>query len=126
VERTVLVIDDDEDILASISSMLGKRGARVITAMSAEEALDILKEQSPDVILTDVLLPQMNGYDFLKMIRSYPPTANIPVVVMTGRSQMKDVFEIAGVAAFIAKPFSPEILMETMAEALRTKDHFRD
>jgi len=110
-ERTVLVVDDDADILAATSSMLGKRGLGSITAMSAEEALDILKKYSPDIILTDVLLPQM--------IRTYPPTAGIPVIVMTGRAQMKDAFEIAGVAAFIAKPFSPEQLMETIFGVFR-------
>lgn len=119
-ERTVLVVDDDVDILAATSSMLGKRGVGSITAMSAEEALDILKKHSPDMILTDVLLPQMNGYEFLKMIRTYPPTAGIPVIVMTGRAQMKDAFEIAGVAAFIAKPFSPEQLMETIFGVFKT------
>lgn len=120
--KIILLVDDDPDILASTASLLKKRGFDVIEAQDAETALEILRGQRPDLIVTDVLLPKMNGYEFVKEVKSGVFTADIPVLVMTGRGQMKESFEAAGVNAFIQKPFSPDALMEKIIEITGTDE----
>jgi DNA-binding response OmpR family regulator len=78
--------------------------------------------QHPDLILTDVLLPKMNGYEFVKELKNCSFTANIPILVMTGRGQMKEVFDAAGVAGFISKPFHPKELISKIHEILSIQE----
>lgn len=119
---TLLIIDDDPDILVPMSSFLSKRDFSVIEAKSSEEAFGILETQQPDLIITDVLLPQANGYEFLKQVKADAMTRDIPVLVMTGRGKMRDVFETLGVSGFIAKPFVPEELFQMVKEILSIQE----
>ncbi|HSV43534.1 MAG TPA: response regulator [Candidatus Bathyarchaeia archaeon] len=123
--KTILIIDDDPDILISTSSMLKKRGFNVIEAKSAEDGLSILKDRRPDLILTDVLLPQMNGFELVKQIRQSPLIRGIPILVITGRGHMKESFDILGVEGFISKPFTPEALVQRIDNILEIH-HIRE
>jgi len=123
--KTVLIIDDDPDILQVTSSMLRKRSFNVIEAKSAEEGLSVLKDRCPDLILTDVLLPQMNGFELVKQIRQSPLISAIPILVITGRGHMKESFDILGVEGFIAKPFTPEALVQRIENILEMH-HIRE
>jgi len=112
----VLLIDDDPDILTSTSSLLRKKNYEVFEAESGEDALEILKDRRPDFVVTDVLLPQMNGYELVKQIRENPRMSDIPVLVITGRGQMKETFDLLDVDGFISKPFLPETLFHKIEE----------
>ncbi len=119
--RTILLIDDDLDILATTASMLKKRGFDVLPSSDAESALNILRSDHPDLIITDVLLPHMNGFEFVKQLRAGVFTADIPVLVITGRAQMKESFDVIGVDGFIHKPFTPDDMIQKIDEILNIK-----
>jgi DNA-binding response OmpR family regulator len=125
-ERTILLVDDDPDILKSTASLLSKRGFKVIEAADAETALSMLRVNRPGLILTDVLLPSMNGYEFVKQVKAGVFTSDIPILVMTGRGQMRESFEVAGVNGFIQKPFSVEELLAKIHEITDISDIARN
>jgi len=116
--KHILIVDDDKEILESTCSILEKRGYRVSCAENGKAALDILSEHSPDLILTDVLMPQMDGFSLFKEIRRAYETSPIPVIVISGRGQMKDSFGAVGVDRFITKPFTPQELLDAIEGAL--------
>ena len=105
--RVILVVDDDLIIIEGTRNILERRGFRVLTAKNGQAALHILKAQKPDLILTDVLMPVMDGFSFYKELKKNPATADIPVLVMTARGPMEDTFKVAGADGFMTKPFSP-------------------
>jgi len=106
----ILVVDDEEEVLQVTVSMIRKHGYTVDSAVNGADALKKIRIDQPDLILTDVLMPEMDGYKFYKELKNDPATAEIPVLVITGRGQMKDSFQVAGVDGFITKPFTTEDL----------------
>ena len=92
-------------------SMLTKRGFHVTTAVNGREALEIIQTDKPQIILLDVLMPEMDGYTFYKELKNNDETSSIPVLIITGRGQMEDSFKVLGVDGFISKPFTPDILV---------------
>lgn len=106
----ILVVDDEQEILNATVGIIKKRGYEVDSALNGLEGLKKVSENRPDLILTDVLMPIMDGYKFYKELKSNSTTANIPVLIVTGRGQMEDSFHVAGVDGFITKPFRPQDL----------------
>ncbi|MDD3375670.1 MAG: response regulator [Candidatus Omnitrophica bacterium] len=119
--RTVLLIDDEPDIREVMAKRLKALEWDVVTAENGEEGLSVLKEKKPDIILLDVMMPIMDGFEFFKNLKRNQAYANIPVVVLTARRLMKDTFEALGVTDFISKPVEVEELKEKMELALAKK-----
>jgi CheY-like chemotaxis protein len=118
--KSVLVVDDELDILRAASFVLGKAGYEVSTAQEGQEALDLVKEKRFDLILLDVVMPGLDGFSFLKVMRSDIATRNVPILVVSGRSGMSDTFLSFGADGFVVKPMEPAALI-TEAEKF-TKD----
>ncbi|MFA5089114.1 MAG: response regulator [Candidatus Omnitrophota bacterium] len=116
--RKVLVVDDEPEILEMTAAMLRKRDYEVFTALNGALALEQIKRQRPDIILADVLMPEMDGYTFYKELKRGSLTADIPVLIVTGRGKMEDSFKGLGADGFIVKPFSPEQLVEEIEHIL--------
>lgn len=104
--ETVLIVEDDQDIVELLSLYLTGSGYDVVTAGNGEEALEQLQQHPADIALVDIMMPRMNGYDFIKALRA---TDNIPVIIISARTQAADkiVGLDAGADGFIAKPFNP-------------------
>lgn len=104
--ETVLIVEDDRDIVELLSLYLTGSGYDVVTAGNGEEALEQLRQHPADIALVDIMMPRMNGYDFIKALRA---TDNIPVIIISARTQAADkiVGLDAGADGFIAKPFNP-------------------
>lgn len=104
--ETVLIVEDDQDIVELLSLYLTGSGYDVVTAENGEDALEQLRQQPADIALVDIMMPRMNGYDFIKALRA---TDNIPVIIISARTQAADkiVGLDAGADGFIAKPFNP-------------------
>lgn len=83
-------VDDDDDLRFMLKRMLKKAGYDVITAESGEKALEILKEQKPDAILLDVMMPNMDGWETLEAIRKNPDTTNIPAIMVSVKGEEED------------------------------------
>jgi CheY-like chemotaxis protein len=113
---TVMVIDDSPTVRKLISGKLEKCGHTVVTAADGAEALDKIREVVPDLILLDIMMPQMDGYQVCKLIRSNEPTRDVPVVMISGKDGFFDKVRgrMAGTSGYITKPFGPETLMRAI------------
>ena len=112
----VLVADDDPVILRLIEVNLGLEGFEVETANRGEDVLGKAKDVVPDVILLDVMMPGMSGWDVARRLKDDDETSRIPVVFLSARTQEEDrrKGEELGVAAYVSKPFDPVDLVATI------------
>ncbi len=113
---TIMVIDDSPTVRKLISGKLEKSGHTVVVASDGPEALEKIVEVVPDLVLLDIMMPQMDGYQVCKLIRSNEPTKDIPVIMISGKDGFFDKVRgrMAGTTGFISKPFGPETLMKTI------------
>lgn len=111
--ETILVVDDEPGIIRAIQSLLKKNGYRVVTASSGQEALDIVRDARPDLIILDVNMPGINGYETCRRLKTIKALEKVPVLHLSGRTEVQDKvagFEAGGID-YIAKPFeSQEVL----------------
>jgi len=108
----VLVADDDEDILGLVAFRLEQSGYEVAAAKDGEEALRLARELSPALVVLDVMMPRLDGYEVTRRLRDDEATRRIPVILLTARAQEADVargFE-SGADDYLRKPFSPREL----------------
>jgi twitching motility two-component system response regulator PilG len=113
---TILAVDDSPTIQKIITMSLSKYGHHVITAGNGLEALNRLKEVVPDVILSDITMPHMDGYQLCKMIRGNSVTRQIPVIMLSGKDGIFDKLrgKMVGATAYITKPFETDKLLQTI------------
>jgi len=117
VERpTVLVVDDETDVLLLCRVNLEFEGYQVTEASNGEDALRIAREDPPEVILLDVMMPKMDGWQVLRELKSDARTAGIPIVMLTAKTQDSDQIKgwTEGAAEYITKPFSPLALSQVV------------
>jgi two-component system phosphate regulon response regulator PhoB len=109
----VLVVDDNDDNVRIIGEILRTRGFTVRVAHDGATALRALEEQRPDVVLLDVMMPEMDGMEVLDRIRTNPQLANVPVILVTAKAQDEDVLAGYKVGAdyYITKPFTARQLL---------------
>jgi CheY-like chemotaxis protein len=117
----VLVVDDDEFQHKIISKMLDDRSYHLVFATGGVEALSILRYTRPDLILMDVVMPDMDGREVVRKIKTVHRLAGIPVIMMTGKGDNDVITESlkVGVIGFIVKPFSRDTLLVKVAKVLR-------
>ena len=99
----ILLVDDEPDFLSVIRMRLSKSGYDVVCAHHGKDALDKLKLKRPDVIISDVMMPVMDGVDLYQEIKKNPETKNIPVIIITVKDKLEKSFSAVGADAFIAK-----------------------
>jgi len=118
----ILVVDDEKDFVTLIRVLLEKDGHQVQEAYNGAEALKSISTQAPDLIILDVMMPVMDGYTFNLKLQEDPRHNTIPVLVLTARGQMKDLFQLSpNVTAYIEKPFDPRYLRELINNTLTAK-----
>lgn len=105
---TVLVVDDDSSYCTIIRELLVRNGYQVRLAYGAEQAFDLLQRERPDLILADLMMPEVDGLAFIKRLRSSPAQAGIPTIVVSALvlARERAAAALAGADAFVAKPFS--------------------
>ena len=114
--KKILVVEDSSTIRKVISITLSQKGYEIIEAGDGLEALSRLNEAKPDLILLDIILPKMDGYQILSIIRDNPEFKNIPVIMLTSKDGIinKVKGKVAGSSAYLTKPFDPNKLIETI------------
>lgn len=114
--KTILVVDDSPTIRKLISGKLEKSGHEVFCASDGVEALEMLKALEPHLVLLDITMPRMDGYQVCKAIKSAPETKDVPVVMISGKDGFFDKVRgrMAGTSGYITKPFGPETLMKVV------------
>jgi CheY-like chemotaxis protein len=119
--KVILIVDDSPTIRKLISIKLEKSGYKVMQANDGIEALAIIKKVVPDLILLDITMPNLDGYQVCKMIRSNESTKDVPVVIISGKDGFFDKVrgQMAGSTGYITKPFGPETLMSVIKTYLK-------
>ncbi|MCW2811966.1 MAG: guanylate cyclase, partial [Friedmanniella sp.] len=119
---TVLAVDDQPANLRLLDAVLAPRGYRVVTAASGEEAMERLGQEIPDLVLLDIVMPGVDGYEVCRRIRGNPATAFLPVVMLTASGDQEKVAAIrAGADDFVSKPFHHGELLARVASLIRVK-----
>lgn len=118
--KKILAADDEPHILRVVKDKLANAGFTVFTAVNGEEALQTAQREKPDLILLDVMMPKMNGFDVCRALRADPAFAAVPILLLTARGQEVDrkMGLEAGATEYITKPFSPRQLLQTVQEKL--------
>lgn len=120
-KEKILVVDDEEDILELVRYNLFKNGYQVTCVSSGELAMQKLKEETPHIILLDLMLPGMDGLDVCRSLRSNPATVNIPIIMITAKGEDADIVTGLELGAddYLTKPFSPRVLLARIRAILR-------
>ncbi len=121
--KKILIVEDEEDILELLSEVFSDlEDYRILCARDGEEAISIAQVDNPDIILLDIGLPKVNGYDVCKLVKSDPAMSHIKVLMLSGMAQNSDWQKAQEVGAdgYIAKPFSLIALVEKVEELLRS------
>lgn len=119
--RNVLIVDDEPNIVLSLKFLIAQQGYEVRAAYSGEEALQALREQVPDLILLDVMMPKPDGYEVCQKIRATPEWKNIPVIMLTakGRDVERQKGFAMGADDYITKPFATHELVTKVRAMLK-------
>lgn len=107
--RKILTCDDEKHIVRLIQVNLERQGYEVITAYNGAECLEKVASERPDLIVLDVMMPEMTGFEVLEKLKSNPETHDLPVIMLTARAQDSDVLRgwQSGVECYLTKPFNP-------------------
>ena len=117
----ILVVDDEADIAALVAYNLAREGYRVSTARSGLEALTAAVEETPDLVILDLMLPDLSGFEVLQQLRNKSETREVGVILLTARDAETDRLQGLSLGAddYISKPFSPQELVLRAAAVLR-------
>ncbi len=110
--KKILIVDDDPTFMLLLSRYLTENGYQVLSSSDGEEALKKLEVEHPDLILLDVVMPKVNGYDFLFQMRKIEGVLSIPIIVLTCKTELVDIFKVEGVREYLIKPFPQKELLE--------------
>jgi DNA-binding response OmpR family regulator len=124
VTKKILIVEDEEDIIELLSAIFDDPGGyEVLCARDGEEAFRIAQLNNPDIILLDVILPKLNGYQVCKLIKSDPAMSHTKIIMLSGMVQNSDRRKAreAGADGYITKPFSSTALVEKVEELLRSR-----
>lgn len=112
--QTILVVDDDADCRSVVNTVLANSGYKVIEACDGYEALKTLETMHPDLIVLDIMMPGLSGYDVVIHMKQRPETQNIPIVMLTAKGEYEDVisgYNEYSVDYYISKPFTSKQLI---------------
>jgi len=98
-DKKILIIEDESALQKALGDFLGEKGYEITSALDGELGLALAKEKSPDLILLDLILPKINGFDVLKQLKEDDKTKAIPVIVLTNLEEMSDVDKVIGLGA---------------------------
>ena len=119
--KKVLIIDDDELIREIVKLALSHSDFEAATLESPGLALTVIKRSRPDLILMDIYMPELNGLELCRMLKSDPQTRSIPIIIFTGSGETVDVMggADAGAVDYITKPVAPQVLVDKIRKVLR-------
>ena len=121
---TVLVVDDNPDLTDFLKKSLGEYFKRVVIASDGAEALQLIRSHTPDIIVSDVMMPRMNGYELCKSIKEDITISHIPIILLTARDDQQSQLSgyKNGADAYLTKPFEIEMLMEIICNRLKNRE----
>ena len=109
--KKILLADDEQQLALAVKIRLQSKGYQVVTAGDGRAALTLIAQEQPDLVILDVLMPVMDGYSCLREMNTRFGRGKFPVVILTARDRMKDLFELEGIEDYVIKPFDHEDLL---------------
>jgi two-component system phosphate regulon response regulator PhoB len=118
---TILVVDDEEDIVELVELNIAREGYKVLTCGTGEEALEIAHSKLPDLVILDLMLPGIDGLEVCRRLKSHPKTEQIPIVILSAKGEEADIVTGLELGAddYITKPFSGKVLVARVRRVLR-------
>ncbi len=116
----ILVVDDEPPIVRLMEFILARQGHEMLVAVNGEQALEKIRAHKPDLVLLDIMMPRIDGYEVARQVRADPETATLPIIMLSAKAQEDDIRKGVdiGVDEYITKPFSPEHLVHVVADQL--------
>ena len=118
--KKVLIVDDEPNIVLSVEFLMKREGYEVATAGDGQEALDMLQDVRPDLMILDVMMPRKNGFEVCEAVRAHPQFGSLPILMLTAKgreAEMKKGLSL-GADAYVTKPFSTHDLIDRVGELL--------
>lgn len=122
-QKHVLAVDDENNIRRLMEVNLIRAGYRVTMAADGEEALAAIRAERPDLVVSDVMMPKLDGFELLRRLQADPDTADLPVIMLTAKAQDRDIFTgwQMGAAGYLTKPFNPAELLTWVRRTLESE-----
>jgi len=119
--ETILVVEDESDILELLRYNLSREGFQVLEAQTGEAALEVLHQETPDLVLLDLMLPRIDGLEVCRRVRGGGVNASVPIIMLTAKGEEADIVTGLELGAddYITKPFSPRVLLARVRAVLR-------
>ncbi len=111
----VLLVDDERSIVKVLSIKLRINGYEVMSTTSGAEAINLARTENPDIILLDILMPEISGFEVMDRVRQF---SNVPIIMVSARTEMAEVARARGADGFISKPFDPDHVVKKVSSAL--------
>ena len=120
-KKKILVVEDEKDLVETIKLRLEANNYAVITAYDGQEGLKKARSEKPDLIILDLMLPEINGYKVCRMLKFDQKYKKIPIIMLTARAQDSDkqMGQEVGADAYITKPFEPQVLLAKIQELIK-------
>ena len=122
--RKVIYFEDDKDMVELVRIILGREGYQINGVAEGQAGIKAVQQEAPDIVLLDLMLPDMDGWEIYQQLKHDDSTANIPVIVITAKAQSIDKvlgLEIAKVDDYISKPFTPQELIERVDRVITAR-----
>ncbi len=120
-KKRILCVEDHPEMIELVQLILGRRGYEVVGAVGGREGIEAMVEDPPDLLLLDLMMPDVDGWEVFRQIRAKEALKDVPVVIITAKAQTIDRvlgLEIAGVDDYITKPFGPRELVDSVERIL--------
>ena len=119
--KKILIADDEQQLALAVKIRLQSKGYQVVTANDGQGALTLIAQEKPDLVILDVLMPVMDGYSCLREMNTRFGRGTFPVIVLTARDRMKDLFELEGIEDYVIKPFDHDDLLLRIDRAFKRR-----
>lgn len=120
-KKLILIVDDEFDLTSTFALLFQLNGFETLTANHGQHALELIRERVPDIILSDYMMPVMDGIQLSQQVRANPATAQIPIILMSAIPQAQELIDLT-FSAFIQKPFQFKNLLEVTLRILSSQD----
>lgn len=126
--KKILAVDDERHIVRLVQVNLERAGYEVVTAFDGKDALEKVANEQPDLVVLDVMMPYMDGFEVLQNLRKNPSTRELPVIMLTAKAQDADVFRgwQSGVDCYLTKPFNPMELISFVKRIFKSLEGDED
>lgn len=124
-QKSILIVEDDVEILESMKRKIERGGYKAFTASSAPVGLGILEEEQVDLVLTDIMMSPMDGFAFCRQLKTVSKTEKLPVIVLSAHARREDVFKESNVKEFLSKPFDGQTMMSAIERVLQQVPRYR-